>query len=159
MDLIVRDDINKFAQDVQMVRSQLNMLEQDQKVWARENEERDLVEVIEYLKELESDVSILEADCITSVKSDFREKGAWNVYDILQKAFARLDILFKDIKSVRVGLSESYIRAVDLERLEIDWRRFQKMIPQIRRSLQEGATPQGIDELLSPFERKIERKS
>ncbi len=154
MDLIVRDDINKFVQDVQTVHNQLDMLEQDQKIWAREREERDLEEVIEFLKVLELDVSILEADCITSMPRNFREKGSWNVYDILHKAFARLDNLFKDVKNVRMGLNESYVHAVDLERLEIDWRRFLKMIPQIRRLLMEGAIPQGIDKVLSPFEGK-----
>ena len=160
MDLIVRNDINKFAQDAQAVRSQLDVLEQDRNNWARESEERDLEEVIEFLKVLESDVSILESDCITSTTIDFRrEKNPWSVYDILHKAFARLDILFKDIKSVKTGLNESYINTVDLEKLEIDWRRFQKMIPQIRESLQEGVDLREIDEVLSSFRGKREVKT
>jgi DNA repair exonuclease SbcCD ATPase subunit len=137
MDLVIRRDIRQLVHDAQEVRSELDMLEQDHEAWAREREENDLVEVIGYLKRLESDVSMMQADWI-SMGHRYRENGTRQVLESLHRAFSTLDTLFNDLKKVRTEINEAYIRSADLDQLEIDWSRFRKTVGQIEKHLRDG---------------------
>ena len=108
------------------------MLEQDQKTWAREQEENDLANVIDHLRRLEFDVSVMQADCV-SIGCLQREDGAWRILDSLHRAFATLNILFNDLKKMRTELNKAYIYPADVKKLEIDWGRFSKTVRQIER--------------------------
>jgi DNA repair exonuclease SbcCD ATPase subunit len=137
MDLVIQKDIRQLVHDAQEVRSELDMLEQDHEAWAREREENDLVEVLDHLKRLESDVSIMQADCI-SMGYRYRGNGNRYVIESLHRAFSTLDTLFNDLKKVRTEINEAYIRSTDLDQLEIDWGRFRKSVGQIEQHLRDG---------------------
>jgi hypothetical protein len=137
MDLVIRRDIRQLVDDAQEVRRGLDMLEHDHEAWAREREENDLVQVLEHLKRLESDVSMMQADCI-SMGHRYRENGTRQLLESLHRAFLTLDTLFNDLKKVRTEINESYIRSTDLNQFEIDWARFRKTIDQIEKHLRDG---------------------
>ena len=132
MHLVIRGDIQQLVLDTGKVRRELDVLEQDQKTWAREREENDLANVIDHLKELEFDVSIMQADCVSIGYLQW-EDGAWRILDSVHRAFATLDILFNDLKKMRTELKEAFIHSADVKQLEIDWGRFSKAVRQIER--------------------------
>ena len=67
-----------------------------------------------------------------------REDGTQFIFDSLHPAFATLNVLFEDLKQVRIQLNESYIHPAELRQLEIDWGRFKKTIKEIQEYLQYG---------------------
>ncbi len=136
MDLMVQNAIRELVQDVQGVQARLDLLERDRKSWARKREENDLAEMMEYLKQMESDVSILQADCVISMTQAFEGGNVFRVSDVLQVIFGGINILFDDVKTMKTELKDSYIQPADLAQLKIDWERFRKTIGPIEKSLQ-----------------------
>ncbi|RLB32392.1 MAG: hypothetical protein DRH12_19545, partial [Deltaproteobacteria bacterium] len=135
MDLVIRRDIRKLLHDTQEIQKGLDMLEQDHDDWARERQRYDLARVIKRVNRLESDVSMMQSDCM-SMGLIYHEDGIWQVVDSLHRTFASLDILFNDLKQVRTDLSDSYIHPGELKQLEVDWDRLNKTIGQIQKHLQ-----------------------
>jgi len=137
MDLLIRGDIRKLLHDAQEVQKGLDMLEQDHDDWARERQQYDLTRLIKRVNRLESDVSMMQSDCV-SMGLRYQEGGPWQVVDSLHRAFATLDTLFNDLKQVRTDLNDSYIRPGELKQLEVDWDRLKKTIGQIQKHLQDS---------------------
>jgi hypothetical protein len=137
MDLIIRRDIRQLLCDGQKVEKGLDMLEQDHEIWARERQQYDLKQLIKHVNRLESDVSIMQSDCM-SMGLSYQEVGIWQVLESLHRAFGVLNTLFNDLKKVRTELSDAYIHPTDLKQLEIDWGRFRKTIGQIQEYLHNG---------------------
>ena len=137
MDLVIRRDIRQFVHDAQEVQRGLDMLEQDHDDWARERQQYDLTRLIKRVNRLESDVSMMQSDCM-SMGLRYQEDGTWQVVDSLHRAFAILNILFNDLKQVKTDLNDSYIHPAELKQLEIDWDRLKKTIGQIQKHLQDS---------------------
>jgi len=137
MDLVIRRDIRRLVHDAQEVQKGLGMLEQDHDDWARVRQQYDLTRLIKRVNRLESDVSMMQSDCM-SMGLRYQEDDTWQVVDSLHRTFASLDILFNDLKQVRTDLNDSYIHPGELKQLEIDWDRLKKMIGQIQKHLQDS---------------------
>ncbi len=134
MDFDLNRDIWKLMADTEKLKQTLEKLEQDQAVWARKREEKDLEKIIECVKRLESDVSTMMSDCACLTS---QEEGKVVEVD-LRHAFRGLNALFEDLKGVSAELAGSYIHRGELDQLEIDWGRFSKTVGQIRKHLQGG---------------------
>jgi hypothetical protein len=147
MDLVIRRDIRQFVLDVRKIRRELDRLKQDQKAWARDRQQDDLSDVIDRVKRLEFDVSVIQADCV-SMGRIHREDGAQRVMDSLHRAFKTLNTLFNDLKNMRTELKEAYICSADVKQLEIDWSRFTKTVGQIERYLRDGDSLMNTESVL-----------
>jgi hypothetical protein len=137
MDLVIRRDIRQLVHDAQEVQRGLDMLEQDHDDWARERQRYDLTRLIKRVNRLESDVSMMQSDCM-AMGLRYQEDGTWQAVDSLHRAFVTLNILFNDLKQVRTDLNDSYIHPAELKQLEIDWDRLKKTIGQIQKHLQDS---------------------
>jgi hypothetical protein len=137
MDLMIRRDIRQMLCDAQKVKRGLETLEQDHEVWARQRQQYDLAQLIKLVNRLESDVSIMQSDCI-SIGLSYQQVGVWQVLKSLHRAFAVLNILFTDLKKMKTELSIAYIHSSNLKQLEIDWDRFRKTIGQTQEYLHNG---------------------
>lgn len=137
MDLMIRRDIRQLVRDAKKVKRVLELLEKDHEAWARERQHYDLKQIIKHINRLESDVSIMQSDCMC-ISLSYQEVGIWQVLESLHRAFQALNTLFGDLKKVRTELSEAYIHPSDLKHLEIDWGRFKKTIGQIQEYLYNG---------------------
>ena len=126
--------MEKLIGDAKNVKQGLEVLEKDHFAWTRDREREDLVDILEGIKGLESDVSILMSDCtsLSQAKRNGRIKGD------LHQAFKGLNLLFEDLKTVRKEIDQSYANQGKLEQLEIDWARFRKTVEQIQEDLQQG---------------------
>ncbi len=132
MELALKMDIEKLISDNEKVKQGLEVLEKDHAAWTIDREREDLLDILEGIKGLESDVSILMGDCtaLSQAKRNSRVKGDFH------QAFKGLNILFEDLKTVRKEIDQSYASQEKLERLEIDWARFRKTVEQTRQDLQ-----------------------
>jgi hypothetical protein len=131
MELVLKKDLENLFSDTNKVKQGLEVLEKDNAAWAGDREREDLVDILEGIKGLESDVSTLMGDC-ASLNQMKRNNG---INDGLHKAFKGLNILFEDLKMVRNEIDQSYLRQEELDQLEIDWARFRKTVEQIREGL------------------------
>jgi hypothetical protein len=131
------------------------MLEQDHDDWARERQQNDLTRLIKRVSLLESDVSIMQSDCM-SMGLRYKEDGTSQVVDGLHRAFATLNILFNDLKQVRKDLNDSYIHSEELKQLEVDWDRLRKTVGQIQKHLQGS---ENFQKLKGDFVREETEKS
>jgi len=134
MDFDLNQDIRKLMADTAKFKRTLEKLEQDQAVWARNREEKDLQKIIKCVKRLESDVSTMMSDCACLTNQEESK-----VVEIdLHHAFRGVNALFEDLKEVSAELAGSYIHRGELDQLEIDWGRFRKIVGQIQKHLQDG---------------------
>ena len=78
MDIVIRQDIRQLVHDAQGVQRGLDMLEQDHDDWARERQRYDLTQLIKRVNRLESDVSMMQSDCM-SMGLRYQEDGTWQV--------------------------------------------------------------------------------
>jgi len=133
MDLIIQRDIEKLWGDTENVKQIFITLERDHSVWARKREEKDLAKLIERVKQLKVDVCLMMSDCLSF--SRYEEKKA--VIEEMHHAFACLNNLFQDLKTVKGDLNEVYIHPDEIKQLEIDWCRFKKAVGQIQEHLED----------------------
>jgi hypothetical protein len=134
MDFDLNQDIRKLMADTEKFKQTLDKLEQDQAVWARKREEKDLKKIIKCVNRLESDVSTMRSDCACLTNQEESK-----VVEVdFHHAFRGVNSLFEDLKEVSAELAGSYINRGDLDQLEIDWARFRKTVRQIQKHLQGG---------------------
>ena len=127
-------DIRELMVDTKDLKRALDMLEQHHAAWARKREEKDLFKIMEHLKGLEFDVSMMMSDCFSLTYHE----GAGGLSEDMDRAFGRLNVLFGDLKKIRAQLNSSYIHRGELRQLEIDWGRFRKTIGQVQKDLQDA---------------------
>ena len=132
MELVLKKDIDTLIGDAKNVKQGLEALEQDHAVWARDQEHEDLMNILEGVKGLEFDVSIMMADCF-SLSQAKRNNG---IRGDFHQAYKNLNILFEDLKKAREEMDKSYVVHRELEQLEIDWARFRKTVTHIQEDLE-----------------------
>lgn len=126
-------DIEKLFGDMQGVKEGLDALRKDQAAWAISREHDDLVRIFKLLESLESDVSVLMSDC--SSLDQIRRNEM--IMGDLNQAFRGLDIIYRDLKTVRREIDESFTTEKRIEALEIDWAKFNKNVERIKKDLQQ----------------------
>jgi hypothetical protein len=112
----------------------LKRLENDYTKWTAKHGEMELADLLESVKGVEIDLSLMVTDYISAgcqVKEDTKI-----VFDDFHKIFVCLDALFCDLKKARSALKEAYyISRNTFCHLEIDCERFMKNIQQIQAHL------------------------
>ena len=134
MNTIIKRDSDRLAAHAERVKQGLERLEQDCSAWARKREQEDLVDLMEDLKGVEVDVSLMLTDCI-STGCQFGDEAPKVVFHDLPEIFGCLDTLFNDLKKARLQLDKAYIHSKILDHLEIDYGRFRKLIGTVQRHL------------------------
>jgi hypothetical protein len=141
VETILRKDAHKLRVDTERIRHGLEKLKRDCLAWARKQEEKDLIDLIEILKGVEMDVSLVLTDCI-SAGCRSGERAPKVVFRDFHQIFRCLDILFKGLKKARKQLAKDYINPGISYLLEIDYERFINLVRRLQRNLdaQQGQT-------------------
>jgi hypothetical protein len=134
MNAVISRDSDRLLAHTERIKEGLQRLEQDCSAWARKREEKDLVELIEDLKGVETDVCLLLTDC-TSADRPCPEEAPRVVFHDLHEIFACLDTLFDGVKKARLQLGTAFIPDALLDHLEIDFGRFDKLIGKLQKDL------------------------
>jgi hypothetical protein len=129
MNSMVQHDVQRLINDIDEVRQVLEILENDHALWARRQQEKDISDFINYINQIEVDISIIMNNFVTNNKNSEKNEGYF--IEGMQHAFSYINDLFHDIKNIRKDLDRSYIRPDELKTLEIDWARFRKNIIQV----------------------------
>ena len=136
MDAILHKGTPSLSAAAERVKHGLGRLKRDCSAWARNREERDLSDLMEGLKDMEKDLSLMLTDCVTASCPNGQETPK-AIFDDFREIFASLDALFNTLKNARVQLKEAYIHPMMLDHLEVAYRRFNKLIRQVRSHLAE----------------------
>jgi hypothetical protein len=139
MNAVINRDSDRLLADAERIKEGLQRLEQDCSAWARKREEKDLVELMEDLKGVETDVCLLLTD-YTSAGRPCPEEAPRAVFHDLHEIFACLDTLFDGLKKARLQLGMAFIPDALMDDLGVDYGRFNKLIGKLQRDLdaQEG---------------------
>lgn len=129
MNSMAQHDVQRLINDIEEVGLVLEMLENDHALWARRQQEKDILDFINYITQIEVDISILMNRFVTNNKNNEENEG--HVVEGMQHTFSYINDLFHDIKNIRKDLDRSYIRPDELKILEIDWARFRKNMRQV----------------------------
>jgi hypothetical protein len=124
MNSMAQHDVQRLINDIEEVGQVLEMLENDHALWARRQQEKDILDFINYITQIEVDISILMNRFVTNNKNNEENEG--HVVEGMRHTFSYINDLFHDIKNIRKDLDRSYIRPDELKILEIDWARFRK---------------------------------
>jgi hypothetical protein len=141
MNAVIHRDSDRLLAHAERIKEGLQRLEQDCSAWARQREEEDLMELMEDLKGVETDMCLLLTVC-TSAGRPCPEEAPRAVFHDLHEIFACLDTLFDGLKKARLQLGMAFIPDAVLDHLEIDYGRFDKLIGKLQRDLdaQQGQT-------------------
>jgi hypothetical protein len=134
MNAVIHRDSDRLLAHAERIKESLQRLGQDCSVWARRREEKDLLDLMENLKGVETDVCLLLTDC-ASLGRPCEEETPKAVFHDLREIFACLDTLFDGLKKARLQLGKAYIHNAVLDDLEIDYNRFSKLIGKVQRDL------------------------
>jgi hypothetical protein len=134
MNAIIHRDSDRLTAHAERIKQGVQRLERDCSVWARKREEKDLVDLMEDLKGVERDMSLILTDCICA-GCDGGEEAPKMVFHDLHETFACLDTLFNRLKEARLQLDKAYIHYAILDHLEIDYGRFSKLIAKVKTHL------------------------
>ena len=133
MNPVLQKDSKKLMEDAERIKQGLRRLENDYTKWNSERGKIGLSDLLESVKGVEIDGSIMVADCVSA---GYKAKaGAEIVFNDFHQFFVCLDNLFRDLKRARSGLNESYIGRDTFYHLEIDCGRFIKNVHQIQELL------------------------
>jgi hypothetical protein len=127
MNTLIQRDSDRLTAHAERVKQDLQNLGQDCAVWARKREEKDLLDLMEDLKGVQNSVKLMLTDCICT-QSQCGDESGKEVFDNLCEILCCLDPLFSLLKKARMQLDEAYIHPVILDRLEIDYGRFRKLV-------------------------------
>ena len=130
MNAVINEDTRKLEADAQTIEQDLNCLTRDCSAWARKRAEQDLTGLMEDLKGVEADVSLMLTDCISTVFHHGKETPK-EVSQDFHDIFGCVDTLFNDLKEARLQLGQAYIHADTLNHLEVNCRRFEKLIQKV----------------------------
>jgi hypothetical protein len=136
MRTILHRDTHRLTVDTERIKQGLEKLKQDCSAWARKRNEKDLVDLMEDLQGVETDVSLMLTDCI-SAGCQCGEQAPKVVFHDLREIFRCLDTLFNGLKKARRQLAQDYIHPGIPDHLEIDYGRFRKLIEKVQRHLNE----------------------
>jgi hypothetical protein len=129
MNSMAQHDVQRLINDIEEVGQVLEMLENDHTLWARRQQEKDISDFINYITQIEVDISILMNRFVTNNKNSEENEG--HVVEGMRHTFSYINDLFHDIKNIRKDLDRSYIPPDELKILEIDWARFRKNMRQV----------------------------
>jgi hypothetical protein len=127
MNALIHRDSDGLTAHAERIKQGLQRLEQDCSVWARKRQEKDLVDLMEDFKGVQNGVNLMLTDCICA-RSQHGAEAAKSVFDDLCEILCCLDPLFNVLKKARMQLDEAYIHPAILDRLEIEYGRFRKLI-------------------------------
>jgi hypothetical protein len=128
-------DILALVADTGEVKHSLEAFKEDCALWDRDRERKDLANLLEFLKRLENDVFMMQADWVSFAYRIGSGDGASPVFDSFQRAFVNLNNLFNDLKNLRTELNNSFLHSDSLKEFEIDWSRFWKTVEKIQENL------------------------
>ena len=144
MNTVIHTDVDRLTAHAEGIKQALLRLEQDCSVCARKREEKDLVDLMEDLKGVERDISLLWTDCICE-GCPCEEDTPNGLSHDLHEIFACLDTLFNRLKKARMQSRQTYIHHAILDHLEIDYGRFSKLIANVQRHLNaQQVQPHGL---------------
>lgn len=131
----MQQDILALVTDAAKVKHGLASLKQDYGSWNRDREKKDMAELLGFLKKLEIDISLMEADWIGLNCSAGGKNDIFPAVKSLHQAFVNLNRLFNDLKGLNTELNQNTIRSDSLKKFEIDWCRFGKTLQAMLASL------------------------
>lgn len=131
MNALIYRDSERLTAHAESIKQGLQRLEQDCSGWDRKREEKDLVDLMEDLKGVQTGVNLMLTGCICA-RSQCGEEATRVVFHDLCEILCCLDTLFNVLKKARMQLDEAYIHPAILDRLEIDYGRFRKLIGNVQ---------------------------
>ena len=138
MNKILEKDIPKIMADTANIKLAFEILEKDHNLWDRDMEQYYLDQIVEIIKQLQNNVTIMMIDYyLSNSRENIDDKcSATNEF---HQAFNYLSILFDDFKDVKDTLKKSLLGSTALDHIAIDWFRLTKTVDSIQKHLVEGA--------------------
>ena len=137
MNSIFQRDNHRLTLDAERIRQQLEGLEREFVVSIGHRDGEDSVDLMEELKEVEVDVSLMLTDYIAA-GCTLGEDAPKVVFHDFRGIFSCLDALFSDLKEARMELENACTQGAIADHLGIDWARFQNILGQIQSRLSEN---------------------
>ncbi len=140
MCLDLKKDIRTLLVDTEIFQEDLEMTEREYCNWVRERKINDLAKITEYLKKLESEVIIMEIDCITLMGQTYQNHSTWQNFNRFHLTFLTLYNLLNELKKIRTLLGCTLIFPDQMKQLDTYWGGFRKPINRIQKDLITGET-------------------
>jgi hypothetical protein len=131
MELMLRKNVRGLLLDASKVHHSLEMLRKHQQTWVGQSQQDDVADLVEQVKRLQFDVSMVLGDCALLTRKHEQQGNDLVLRDI-HGAFRIINGLFDDLKQTRADLKRGYGSASNLRRLNIDWGRLKKSLDHVQ---------------------------
>ena len=132
---ILRRDIDKLSVGAEEVEKNLETLARNHTASASGGQIKDLMQLIEHIKRLETDMSTILCDFAFQGRQYQKEHNLKLIHNIHYSCNI-LNNLNDDIKKIMNAIKKSGIYHFELQKLFKDWNRFKKSIRQVQKSVQ-----------------------
>ncbi len=141
----IKKDIRTLLVDTEIFQRDLEIAEREYCNWLREHKINDLIQSIEYLKTLESEVIVMQVDCVALMGQTYQNHGDWQIFNHFHQAFLTLDNLLDELKKMKKTLGCILILPDQMKQLDRDWGRFRKPVNRIQKDILLGGDFQNVD--------------
>jgi hypothetical protein len=132
---ILKDHMGKLLAETETAQKTLKAIEKEYPVWLWQWYAAEAARIKEYLYKLESEVTLIEVDCIEIMGRLYQGNGNNKVFEQCYLTYMSLDKLVDDLKDTRMNLNYPSVYYSDVQQLESDWMRFGKIISAIYQEL------------------------
>jgi hypothetical protein len=132
---VLKRDFEKFMVDTDKVQEYIEVLRQENTVYAMGRRQRDLTQLTSHIIRLDFDLSAMLLDCFI-LGRQYWKKHDLPLINSLHCSLAIMHNLFNDLNRAKPTLREASVEPSDLRQLFMDWIRFKKSVSDMRIYLQ-----------------------
>ena len=135
---ILKDHMGRLLAETERANKALRSIEKDYPAWMWQWYATEADKINGYLDRLESEVTLIEADCIEVMGRLYQGNGNNKIFEKCYVTYMSLNKILDDLRDVRINLHHPAAYYSDVKELETDWLRFSKIISAIYQELKDN---------------------
>ena len=132
---MLKNHIRRLLMKTSSAQKTLEVIEKEYPVWLWPWCSAESSSIEKNLEKLESEVTLMEVDCIEIMGGLYHSNGNDNVLEHCFATYMSLDRLIDDLKGIRINMNYPFIYFNKVEQLLDDWMRVFKIVSAIHQEL------------------------
>ena len=140
---MLKDHIQRLLMKTSSAQKTLEVIEKEYPVWLWPGCTAEAGSIEKDLEKLESEVTLMEVDCIEIMGWLYRSNGNDNVLEHFFTTYMSLERLIIDLRGVRMNMNYPYAYFNEVEQLQDDWMNFFKFVSAVHQELRNNESEKG----------------
>ena len=134
MNDILKNHMRSLLAETETAKKTIEVIEKKYPFWLWQWYVAEAANIHEYLFKLESEVTLIEVDCIEAMGSTYNDDNN-RFFDECYFTYMSLEGLIEDLRSVRVNLGNPSAYYSNVKQMKYDWIRFSEIVSEVYEEL------------------------